>query len=257
MQIYRKCLFAILCLMHHQALALNAVSGWYGGIMLGPSYTPKVNRTTTYPATVNGTNVVLSTNGTLKYSVLADVGVSVGFRCDKCRFEGQFLYNNAPYSSLDFSSNNIQYTVTGSKTVTTPSGNTINLSLKGSTTTIAGIFNAFYDFLPNNPRSNFAPYVGVGVGYAYVINSLSFSCINSTLSETCSTITGKTYTAPDNNLSSVAGQAIVGFNFFLDDFSWFSMDGRLFSTLSKTPITQTRVEIASINFMFTGIFHAV
>ena len=162
------------------------------------------------------------------------IGGQLGYRCGKYRFEGQYFYNNNPYKSLEL----------GNITIFAPSSSP-DFRIEGSTDSGFGMFNGFYDFLPNDPRSNLVPYLGVGVGYAYVSNNLTVYYNDVNL-----------YAAHVKEAtSSAAGQGIVGMSYFLDDFASFALDFRYLTTTAKTKLLDSRLQVYSLNLSFNGAFN--
>jgi len=208
--------------------AANPVSGWYAGIMLGGSYAPKINLNFINPITR------VSEKATLSYSGLGNIAGQVGYRFfDNYRLEGQLLYNSSEYQTLTI----------GGFTINSPSHST-GLRMKGSTGTGAFMFNGFYDFVTPGRESSFSPYVGLGVGYARVNNTLKLYFNNELVPNS----------RLSNNTSSPAIQAILGAAYFLDDFTWFGLDFRYLTT-KKINDLDSRVQFGSINLSFNGIFN--
>lgn len=221
--------FLALLLANGSAFALHPVQGLYGGILLGFNYTPKTNLY--LPTFTPGVNV----DGTLNYGILGDIGGQVGYRWNKYRLEGQFIYNNSPYKSI----------VVGGVTIRDDSSNTTGVRLEGSTDTGLAMVNGYYDFFTSDASRNFIPYVGAGVGYAYVSNNLKI--YNKEVVVTAGRIK-ETNTSP-------AGQIILGSSYFLDDFTFFGMDVRYFTTSSKSNALDSRVQVYSFNLSFNGAFN--
>lgn len=230
------------------SFAIQPVDGYYAGIFLGPTATNDVkfsfNPSQIPTSTINSfkssleqlfnisldqVNLLLpntTVNGTLKYGVLGGIGLNVGYRlCTRFRFEAETLYNNNPFDSLQLG----DYTIDAAN-----SGST--LYIKGSTTTLAEMFNFIFDFpitaKDNDGYSQIMPYLGVGVGYTYAFSELEFHY-------------GADNSDPDNpttlyqtNLSrsrsALGYQGIAGVSYFMDDFCWLSFDIRFFGTSATT-----------------------
>ncbi len=236
-----------LLLTNASAYAVNPVQGWYGGILLGVNYTPSTNfnfpTTFVTPPDLIGLIPAIPTNVdiTLNYKTMGQLAGQVGYRCGNYRFEGQLGYNNSPYSSLKLEG-------LGGKSITllAPASSPY-YSFEGSTNTTSGMINGYYDFIPTEPDSNFAPFVGLGIGYAYTQNviNLDFWYNNTEIRDVR---ISRTTTSP-------AGQAIIGASYFLDDFTAFSLDLRYFTTQKKSEVLQARVQVASVNLTFNGAFN--
>ncbi|HBI21924.1 MAG TPA: hypothetical protein DDY37_04980, partial [Legionella sp.] len=237
MKPFIKTSLVALLLANGSSYALNPVQGWYGGVLIGVNYTPSSNfsreRTfpfisTTEPYTKQAPLRASFASNHLEYSTMGAVGGQLGYRCGKYRLEGQFLYNNSPYRSL-------RGTVTGpegqqtSFSIYAPSTST-GFRIEGSTDSGLGMLNGFYDFLPSDPRSNVAPYIGLGVGYAYFSNNLRvyYNEVNIDAARV------------KESISSPAGQAILGVSYFLDDFASFALDVRYFTSTAKSTFMDSR-----------------
>ena len=235
--------------------AVNPVEGWYAGLYLGVSYNPDsmITLATPYREIPVG-------NASLAYGVLGGVGGEIGYRCGHLRAEGQVLYNNNPYSSITI--NNL--VINGSRT--TYGDNVFALSMKGQKNVGAALINGFFDlYTPSNDNvESVAPYVGLGVGYAYVQNNITFQMPNP------SGVPGKVdvpYGQFWKSYTSIAGQAIVGANYFMDDFTTLGIDFRFFSTLNQQysgrhkysdryafTSFDAKTQIYSANIIFNGSF---
>lgn len=206
--------------------AINPVQGWYGGILLGVSYSPKMNIAVSPPL------LGLPTTANLSYSVFGDIAGEVGYRFCQYRAELELLFNNNPYNQLRYDT----FTISSPKTST-------DLRMKGQTNTGAVMVNGFYDFLTFGGTTSFVPYLGLGVGYAYISNTAKFYFDNTLIPNTNYS---KTSSAP-------AAQGIIGLSYFLDDYTAFGLDYRYFSTKTVSPFTSRQV-INSINIGFSGAF---
>lgn len=217
-----------LLLANGSAHALNPVQGWYGGVLIGVNYTPSANFN--IPTQIPPINVP----GAVNYGIMGALGGQFGYRFDKYRLEGQYLYNNSPYTSLELAN----------VTIFAPSTST-EFRMEGATDTGIGMLNGFYDFLPSDPRSNIAPYLGVGLGYAYFSNTLKLYYNDTEL-----------YNAHVKEAtSSPAGQAIIGMSYFLDDFASFAFDVRYLTSTAKSKFLDSRLQVYTVNLSFNGAFN--
>ena len=118
------------------------------------------------------------------------------------------------------------------------------------------MINGYYDFIPFDSESNFVPFVGLGLGYAYTQNSIDMSLWYDKNSAGA-TVPGYEVLALNINrsTSSAAGQVILGASYFLDDLTAFSLDARYFTTQKQSEVTQARVEVITLNLSFTGAFN--
>ncbi|WP_165475038.1 outer membrane protein [Legionella yabuuchiae] len=218
--------------------AANPMNGLYGGIILGGSYAPKGTINFNAPLTPNTTSCSSSAScapasGTLAYSGYGNIGGQIGGRYNHFRVELEPVVNYNPYQKITI----------GTTTFTSPKSSTA-LRLEGSTTTIALMINAFYDFYTAHSQSDFVPYLGAGIGYANVDNSMRFYCNNVTIP--CTKISESTHSA--------VVQGIVGAAYFMDDFTWFGLDYRYITT-QKVNVMTSRVEVHTINLSFNGMFY--
>ncbi|MCR9191567.1 MAG: outer membrane beta-barrel protein [Gammaproteobacteria bacterium] len=265
-------IFSILLLSQAPCFAIKPVQGSYAGVFLGPTYTSNIeftfNPTTTFNTTLRSAftdyitsitgsapNLSTNTSGELTYSVLGGVGGEIGYRfCDKFRLEFEVLYNNNPFSELKLGENIVIDSVS-----TNP-----RLHIEGDTNTGAGIINFYYDFLTRSRDgySAIAPYVAVGVGYYYSQNTLIFNYGENTQAQIDEGAEPATLyeTKFTQAHSGLAGQAIVGVSYFMDDFTWLFADVRYLSlgtTSTINPVTQAdfqrKTALYSIMIGFNGI----
>ena len=245
---------ATLLLAQGASYAVNPPKGWYGGLLLGASYTPNLSHTYTSP--LLGAPVKV----TLTRSLFGNIALDGGYRLEQFRVEGEFIFNGNPYKELKIG----QFTInsaSGKLSPTSPSGKAKGLQLKGQTYTAALMANGFFDFFIPGTETSFVPYLGAGIGYARIYNNVKFY--------------EHSLAIPDSNISSVANapalQGIIGLSYFLDDFAAFGLDFRYLTTKSvsqfnakKPPISaaqqdlvtmpSSRLQLASINLTFSGSF---
>lgn len=250
-----KVYLVVIGLISASAYAVDPVSGTYGGVVLGGSYMFSIP----VPATGDGLNAPTVSSTTLaalanyisaspidydkahyqlNYGFMGLLGVQVGYRLDEFRVEGQIFYNSSPVSSLSIWDGTSSVKLSNNNKV----ANIIYPS--GQTNVIAGMANFYYDFIPPSTLdSNFAPFVGVGVGYANVQNNFNINFTTAAATAAASTTTTPAAsTKPistqlnQNSIigssTTAAGQFIVGMLYFMDDFTYFGLDGRIFSTLN-------------------------
>ncbi len=273
---------AMMLIGHNAAHALNPVNGFYGGVFLGVSYADSSNFTFTPPVTIAGTNGSISADsGKLPRSVLGEVGGQIGYRfCDRFRFEVEYLYDNNPFSSLTL--NNVTIT-SPYYTLTPPNSikfdnveNSANAHIQGDVNMGAVMANFLFDIFTSGQDgySSVLPFVGGGLGMSYVQNSLQFYSPSITTANS-TTIPSREIFSALQTRTTWAAQGIVGVHYFLDDFTWFSLDLRYFQTGSSDPkteytfITPTAVysthssvnifgsstQLISFNISFNGAFN--
>lgn len=207
--------------------ALNPVEGFYGGFMFGGSYVPSVDFIVMNP--FNDSIAI----GNMGYRVSGNAGLQLGYRINKFRVEAEGNYNTNNYSKLTVNGVviNSQHTATG-------------LSLGGRTIVISGFLNGYYDFYSNDSESNIVPYLGLGLGYATLRNSIDFSFDNVLI------VSEKS----NNSESGYALQLIVGVSYFIDDFTAFGMDYRYISTNAISAFNDQRYNINTLNFNINFAF---
>ena len=232
------------------AHAAYPVEGFYAGGFFGGTYQPNINfhitsvrdTLTTHfaiPANLLPPNTSQSNTGTLGYRMLIDGGIQLGYRvCDNYRLEVQALYNKNSYNFLRL----------GDITIHSPDSSTA-LRLNGGTSSGIGFFNFYYDYL-GEEGSDFVPFAGLGIGYAYIYNSIKFYYNDKLLNPTGTSVKA-TKTRP-------AGQVILGFSYFMDDFFSVGMDARYYATPKsafKTRTNQsfdTHLQVYAVNVFFNG-----
>lgn len=227
---------------------INPEPAWYGGLIVGANYAANV------PFTYVNTSGVVEP-GQLGHNIMGSIGGQIGYRwCDNYRAEAEFFFNNSPYSYLRL----------GDVTIHSPKTSP-DLRLKGKTDSGIGTFNIFYDIF-GDFSSQVVPYIGIGAGYAYLKSEINFY-YNDTLvtAEEYDSIVGAVPTK--RSKSGPVGQAIVGVSYYLDDFSYFALDGRYLVSAEQTIINQqerrasnevtARYQLYSFNIVFNGAFDAV
>jgi len=208
--------------------ALNVEEGLYAGLLLGGSWAPAITLKSTPSFELN-------------YNVMGQIAGQMGYRWDKVRAEAEFFYNSNTYSNVVFNG------------VTYSANKTTENFYTGQTNLMFGMFNLYYDLLPPpDTDSNFAPFVGIGAGYGNSQNTLAIT-LNS-VQITPSNL-GRSHT-------SYGGQVMGGVLAFLDDFSYFMIDVRYFTTPNYTQditflngSTQQisyKNQIISVNLTFNG-----
>lgn len=269
-------LCSILGIFHAStSLAMQPVSGPYAGIFLGPTYTPNIsfnfNPGAISPNTINSFKSSVATYfgmsveqlnsllnglalpnqnipGTLKLSVLGGIGGDIGYRIHSdYRLEAEILFNNNPVSDL----------IIGEHTIgESESGPTVNID--GDLNTAALMFNFIYDIpIQSKNQDGYAavrPYLGAGVGYAYVFNSLTFNYGENTAEQADGAEPTTLYESTlKRSRSELAVQAIVGVSYFMDDFCWLSLDARYLTT----PIKYSMNSPSPINFQTNTTLYSV
>lgn len=229
-------------LLSSSAFALIPIEGFYVGVMGEMSHAP--NFTLALPsnfAGISGGTIVLSNGG-------GGGGAQVGYRIKMFRIEGEFLYNRISYDKFRYGPTCTLL----SPTIQTPTGycggNLSRISFNGSSSMYYGMLNGFYDIFPADTERLLVPYLGVGVGYASFTEMPNFVNNNP---------------APNNvppsqgfsiNSSSAVLQGILGFSYFMDDYTWGAIDFRYLGTNSMQTFGNTSFGVSSINFVVNFSF---
>lgn len=241
------------------AHAVNPDPDWYGGLIVGANYAANV------PFNYINTSDVL-TPGQLGHKLMGTIGGQIGYRwCDNYRAEGEFFFNNSPYSYLRL----------GETTIYAPKTSP-DLRLKGKTNSGIATFNMFYDIF-GDFSSNVVPYFGVGGGYAYVTNQIEFYFNDKLVTADTSALVDLIPDEQTRNAlidaipskkskSGPVGQAIVGISYYMDDYAYFALDGRYLVSADQTVFKQqrrrttneinARYQLYSVNIVFNGAFDA-
>lgn len=204
-----------------QLYALNPVEGFYGGLLGEISHGPS-------NSDVIFTEDSLLFHGKVGYSsVSAGAGFMLGYKINHLRGELEFLMNRISTGPVTVGTCTIQ-----NQNIVTPTGlcpaseydhfKAKALGYSGSSTAMYGFFNAFWDFFSYEGSSVLVPYVGLGIGQSSVKNESNFVSTNTSYSHGQSII----------NKGS-AMQGIVGISYYMDDFTWATMDFRYLSSKPK------------------------
>lgn len=234
-----------LLLVNIKANAVTPRNDWYAGIFLGPSATAASSFDFGQPINFEGPNVQVSaSSGRITYSVLGGIGGQIGYRfCNRHRIEGEFYYNNNPIRQLqlyDYTLSNTYFSSLNESVYLKEFNNLTNTSdahIQGDTNTGAFMLNFIYDFFTANSNGDgynkVVPFLGVGIGYAYVQNAMQIY--------RGTTVDPANDPYPNREVFDVlqqrfiyAGQAMGGISYFIDDFTWIGIDVRYFTTGSST-----------------------
>ena len=246
---------SLMTCVHSNTYAVDPTPGLYGGVIIGGSYmfpvTPYPNSeyinylNNTYPDfTTNVPNVGTNSIGNLTYSFMGLVGGQLGYRYQNFRAEVEFMYNANNYDTLNV----------GNTKIHSDSNDTVYIG--GQANVLAGFLNFYYDLLPPaSVEAQVAPFVGLGIGYASIQNNFQMNID----SQRVSNLIPGTNTQFLPSSTAPAGQLIAGLLYFLDDFSFFSLDCRVFSTANISqgaPYTNKdiRYQLISGNLSFNGSF---
>lgn len=213
MNFFSKCSIAGLMLASSGAFAAEPAMGWYAGIFAGPSIAPS-RKFDIYTPFISPIPLL----GKLSYGVNADGGGQIGYRCSNFRFEGELVFNTNHFRQLTLNG----FTITNNQ-------NRPGLSIKGSTSFMAGLFNAYYEFYDEDySETQFVPYIGLGIGYVHIRNTLNFYYYNPLYYINRAVLINQNR----NSISADAaiGQAIIGVNYFFNDYLSLGTDLRYMRT---------------------------
>jgi opacity protein-like surface antigen len=229
-------------LLSAQASALNPIGGFYGGIMAEVSHGPSNEE-------VYFLEDDLLFHGTVDYQPLSGGGGGfIGYKYNHFRLEGEILYNRISTGPLTVGSCTLE-----SPNVQTPTGTCPTpeydhfqakaLGYSGSSSAVYGLVNAYWDFFSYTGETFVVPYVGVGVGRAQIKNGNNFINTVNLYSH------GHTVTTTSN-----AYQGILGLGYYMDDYTWASMDYRYLSTQNTSTLVDNSYALNTLNFTINFAF---
>ncbi|MBA2655653.1 MAG: outer membrane beta-barrel protein [Tatlockia sp.] len=266
--------FASLLITNGLAFAATPAEGWYAGITGGGSMLSSLSLPPLSPLEVNNLNrlaleeysglqrrIALSpfpiTNlsfpsllhpsslgGTIKHSLGGDIAGQVGYRICNFRFEGELLFNYAPFSKLNLNGFNI----------TKNFGKVNYFKFNGRTLLGAGLINAYYDFYDEEDDPTWVPYLGLGVGYSHITNTTRLSvgapfvpCLNPFVPNACLDQLNTSITM-STSTNALVGQGIIGVSYYTSDNVAVGLDYRYLSTTaSNKELGNHRLSLNSIN----------
>jgi len=189
--------------------------------------------------------------GKVTFSFMGLLGAQIGYRYEKFRAEAEFMYNANNIDTLEINNSKLKTY----QRLLKNSGNPVYVG--GQINVLAGFLNFYYDMLPppTLEDTHVVPYVGLGIGYASIQNNFHVTIDQNTVNNY---IPGSTREFLPTT-SAAAGQLIGGLSYYLDDFTFFSLDCRVFSTANisqGSPYTNQniRYQIISGNLSFNGSF---
>ncbi len=210
--------------------AANPIEGWYAGLALGASSIDKLKMDVV--RIPNGSKLDQQP-GIIKHKLFGNIAGQIGYRFfDNFRTEAELMALSNDYHKLH------------SGTISISSTKKRNgLHLKGKTNVGAILINSYLDLLPG--QSDFSPYLGLGVGYAHITDNIRLYQNNSYVAGT----------RLKYSTNQPVAQAIIGANYFLDDFTWVGIDYRYLAT-KAIPYLSSRLQANSVNLSISGSFGA-
>lgn len=189
--------------------------GWYGGLLGGVSYTPTASVTLFDPLTKT------TMTGRLTHSIGGGGGGQIGYRICNFRLEGELYINSSPYTQLKI----------GNVTIRKHVNPNFLLRMNGSTTVGAGFANAFYDFYDEENDPTWVPYLGLGIGYSRIRNSVNLTIPRANFAGP--NLIGNAFSFTTSRTKSTPiGQGIIGISYFYSDFTTLGLDYRYMVTKS-------------------------
>lgn len=134
----RIAVLSTLLLTTSLANAAIPINGWYYGLFGGYTYIPD--------------NINTASRSNAGYNDGYDGGGNFGFKSNSMRYEGELTYLNAGLNKFNLNG-------------------TPQTGVTGHSNAFLAMANIYYDF--NGTGQTFQPYLGVGIGYAWVHASLS------------------------------------------------------------------------------------
>jgi len=205
---------------------LHPVLGSYFGMTGGVTYAPSVS-------VVKDTKVFDITEAvpvTLNYQIGGNGTLEFGYRCGKVRLEVEGLFNYNAYKNIKWG----KYTFKANQPK--------DINFTGDTYYLGGLVNVLYEFYQDGSvSSNWAPYVGVGIGYAGIFNQFTLNVFSF-----------KPYEYTKDNSAPIA-QGIVGLGYFMDDWGTISLDYRYLAS-TKYGDFQSQIRDQTLNIGFTHAF---
>lgn len=230
--------------------ALNPVQGLYIGLLGEISHGPSNSQ-------IYFREDAMVFNGTVGYSSVSGGGaLMLGYTYNQFRGEAEFLINRISTGPVTVGSCVIQ-----NIDVTTPTGacpvgaydhfKDKALGYSGNSTAMYGLVNGIWNFINYENPTEISPYVGIGLGMSKVRNGSSFVNTNTLYSH------GQTL-----NSTGAAYQGILGVSYYMDDYTWCSMDYRYLKTNLKadirsdlgTNIPSKAYALQTLNFTINAAF---
>lgn len=237
----------------NNVFSVEPVQGVYFGILGQISHAtpnPQLN------FTIN--DLSLSGSGPITLSpVGGGAALSLGYRIERVRLEGELLFNINNYGELTVGSCTLVSPNVIGPEGTCPSAidnNTgIGLGFNGNTIGLYGMFNVFYDFISSDTNVKIFPYIGAGLGGAIIRNSAKFA------SNKYNTSGYNTFYTVNTSNTGFAAQGIVGVGSFMDDFATIGMDLRYTSAFKPNSSGSSgssggSAQFGIITLNFTGTF---
>jgi opacity protein-like surface antigen len=176
--------------------------GIYGQVLGGLGYTPSIN----YADSIDTLKVTFKKPSW-------DLGAALGYKTGNLRFEGEFMYFKSDVKDMTIDGVNLNQIIGGM-------AGSNQVAIHENVSVSAGIANAYYDFNSLDASGKFTPYLGLGVGVAHV-KVKAYASLNG------QKVAGASESSSSNK---VAGQAIAGIAYNINDKTALTLDYRYFST---------------------------
>jgi opacity protein-like surface antigen len=211
--------------------AVDLTQGFYGSLFGEVSHGPSSDNTI---FTEDGS----AFHGVVKFSnISGGAGFTLGYRYNQFRAEGEFLFNRISTGPVTVGTCTIENVDVVSPTgICTPgvydSFQAKGLGFSGSSTALYGLINGIFDLEMFDSTTNVTPYLGVGFGTVSIKNGTSF------INTVAGTSHGYTPTS-----RSTAMQGILGVSYYMDDYTWATMDFRYLAASRKALSNHVDAEV--------------
>ena len=226
MNFFSKLSLTGLLLASSGAMAVEPAFGWYTGFMLGLSWAPAINFSLANPAPPP----LIFRKNQVAYGLGGNAGFQFGYRCYRFRYEGELMANYNKINKLSLHG------------VTLKTKRTAGVNIRGYTDFPAALFNLYYEFYDlEYSDTTWAPYIGLGIGYARVRTAISYFANN------------VKYAHNISDSTTPIGQAIFGVNYFLSSDMSLGTDLRYMLTRNHSVFDQ-RFAVVTWNLVFNYSF---
>lgn len=211
------------------AMAANPVNGFYAGLLGNINHTPNLSFNVISPITN------LPVKATVDYTSVGGGGaLQLGYRwCDNWRAEIEGA----------FQGNTINRVTLGNISLSSIKNNPGFHIYSSHTYFFGALVNGYYDFLSVGDDSVWGPYVGLGLGYGIVQNTVKVYNNTTLLSGNLG----------ERNNSTGVAQGIIGASYFVDDFTTLGMDVRYLAG-NNIKALDSRYQVVSLNFVINAGF---
>lgn len=220
--------FVGLLLISCSSFAIQPTEDWYGGLTGFLSVTPRLHDIPMVDPRTGARGT-----GTISFDAVGGGPAGeLGYRCENFRGEAELLYNINGVKNATVNGFLIQ-----KKDNKTSSGFTVS----GETTFAAAFINGYYDFFEEEGELNYVPYLGAGIGYARVVDSLRHYNNNVHILESSS------------HHNAAIAQGIIGVGYFIDMNTSLNLDYR-YMTTQTINVLGHRAKASTLNLTLNYAF---